>query len=494
MYLRGGKTMNHLGRWCGLFLGALAVLATSRTAAAAVPEKMQKQIDAAIEKGSMYLKGTQQANGSWSFKQPKHDPGATALAAWALLECKVPRNDPSILKAAAVIRKELPAEREIYHISLYILFLDKLRDIEDLPLIEALSVRLMSAEQSDGGWGYRCNEIPAAEVQRLQTIVANRKNDGSKIPEEPDLPRKLTDLNKDTQQQLRGLKFPPNQMQGNDNSNTQFAMIALWVTRRYGMPVDSWLKLTGQRFFAYQRKDGRWLYPNLGPKIIPTRGAFSQSMTCAGLLGLAVGFASDDAAQVKMSLHNHESVKRGFSHLVQILNGNVAEGFDQKNTYYFLWSLERVGVAYSVETFYGKDWYLWGADFLLRNQDAGGSWPGGGYGDCDTCFALLFLVKANPYEDLQEKLRRKLAAANAKKTNKEPDDKSPFSFEGIITKDPPKKKKKTSSLNRSPALPAVRGEPLAAVLPCRDLPVVLDAADLRGSCKWLYTRAVIFST
>jgi hypothetical protein len=77
--------------------------------------------------------------------------------------------------------------------------------------------------------------------------------------------------------------------------------------------------------------------------------------------------------------------------------------------YYFLWSLERVAVAYGLERIEGKDWYKYGADLLLANQEADGSWQGahGTYG-ADTCFALLFLSRADLAKDLSASLRGKV--------------------------------------------------------------------------------------
>jgi hypothetical protein len=76
------------------------------------------------------------------------------------------------------------------------------------------------------------------------------------------------------------------------------------------------------------------------------------------------------------------------------------------DAYYFLWSLERVAVAYGLPTIGGKDWYNWGADILLANQDNDGSWQGR-YGEfgADTCFALLFLRRADLARDLSASLK-----------------------------------------------------------------------------------------
>jgi hypothetical protein len=72
-------------------------------------------------------------------------------------------------------------------------------------------------------------------------------------------------------------------------------------------------------------------------------------------------------------------------------------------SFYFLWSLERVAVALNLETIGNKDWYGWGADVLLQSQRRDGSWAGDySEGGVDTCFALLFLKKANLVKDLSK--------------------------------------------------------------------------------------------
>jgi hypothetical protein len=77
--------------------------------------------------------------------------------------------------------------------------------------------------------------------------------------------------------------------------------------------------------------------------------------------------------------------------------------------YYFLWSLERTAVAYGLDKIGNTDWYTWGADFLVTDQEKDGSWQGvhGDYG-ADTCFALLFLRRADLAKDLSASLRNKV--------------------------------------------------------------------------------------
>ena len=41
---------------------------------------------------------------------------------------------------------------------------------------------------------------------------------------------------------------------------------------------------------------------------------------------------------------------------------------------YFLWSVERVGMLYGRRTIADKEWYPWGTDFLLKQQQGDGPW------------------------------------------------------------------------------------------------------------------------
>jgi hypothetical protein len=79
---------------------------------------------------------------------------------------------------------------------------------------------------------------------------------------------------------------------------------------------------------------------------------------------------------------------------------------------YFLWSVERVGVIFNFPKIGGKDWYGWGAEKLVANQKIVGDkgyWENGGYAGqhptVNTCFALLFLKRANLARDLTSKLQ-----------------------------------------------------------------------------------------
>jgi hypothetical protein len=81
------------------------------------------------------------------------------------------------------------------------------------------------------------------------------------------------------------------------------------------------------------------------------------------------------------------------------------KGMEGGRNYCFLWSLERMAVVYDVKTIGKRDWYRWGAELLLQRAKANpvNLWQGE-YDIADTCFAILFLKRANVAEDLTRQL------------------------------------------------------------------------------------------
>jgi hypothetical protein len=63
----------------------------------------------------------------------------------------------------------------------------------------------------------------------------------------------------------------------------------------------------------------------------------------------------------------------------------------EKWYYYYMYGLERAGMLFGTETIGSHRWYREGADQLIKDQAANGSWGGS---VVDTCFAILFLKRA----------------------------------------------------------------------------------------------------
>ncbi len=173
------------------------------------------------------------------------------------------------------------------------------------------------------------------------------------------------------------------------------------------------LDVLARRFQKTQGQNGTWRHhPVLTPSAMGT-----PAMTGAGLLGLAVGHGVS-AGKEKVK---DRQVERGFHALAEHVGKPFGE--DKKSrrlragrrsmaqspiNLYFLWTIERVGVLYNARTLDGKDWYSWGVELLLDAQKEDGAWQEGNYHGStrtlDTCFALLFLKRANLATDLSRKL------------------------------------------------------------------------------------------
>jgi hypothetical protein len=341
----------------------------------------QAQIDQAVGRGVQYLLSTQSADGSWNYGG--YIEGATALAGLALLESGVRPKEPAIERSAQFIRSRANSCTQTYSLALIIFFLDRLGDRGDEPLIVTLGERLRNGQNANGAWTYTCR-VAAAPVQG-------------------------------------GLPG------GGDNSNTQFAILGLWVARRHGVDVKAALERTDQYFRGSQAQDGGWNYISamsglpgfgrLGAAGVPGISTSTGSMTCAGLLGLLVQIGNQAALRAgeakdlkagpraktnspKVDPLQDPAVQAGLKCLEQFL---MPQGAGMRlglgTELYFLWSVERVGMAYGLKKIGAIDWYAMGADRILAMQQAGGSWSD--YSpNVGTSLALLFLKRTNVASDL----------------------------------------------------------------------------------------------
>ncbi len=366
----------------------------------------KEAIDRAVERGIKSLLALQKTDGSWP-----DSPGMTSLAGVTLLECDIPPGDPAIQRAAEFVRKDVLTTNQVYTICTAIFFLDRLGEPVDIPLIEALTVRLLYGQMETGAWAYMCSfgAVSGDEVKRLE---AHYQKPRQKNPPATTGTRSVTDLAPEIQQRLRQVRLQTGENGGpGDHSNTQFASLALWVGRRQGVPVDRALALLDAHYRTTQNADGGWGYrlSSVGLGAADT----TPGMTCAGVLGLSVAqgmvLATGRTAgpNVRQAFDPaHDVALRKALARVSLNVGGPIQKLGGKDIY-FLWSLERILVAMDIERLGGKDWYKWGSELLLANQQANGSWPGehSSYG-ADTCFALLFLRKANLAGDLTNLLKK----------------------------------------------------------------------------------------
>jgi predicted RNA-binding Zn-ribbon protein involved in translation (DUF1610 family) len=362
----------------------------------------QRRIDNAIARGVWWLKDHVLATGTWGDAVPDGaapvSVGFASLPGLTLLECGVPAADPVVQKSAALVRRQAETLGDVhqnYQRSLAILFLDRLGEPQDRERIQHLALCLIGGQHpTEGGWSYNGPLVERTKVAAFLRLLRQDR-------------QSLATWRKKV---LPGGEYDPG---GWDNSNTQFAVLALWVAQRHQVPIEKCMALVEKHFRGTQvssgadptgnnlNLDGSWYY-----NANENSGRW-PSMTCAGLLGLAVAQAvSKDARAKEQKPLDDPAIQRALAMLAREID---RPGEQRPPDLYFLWSLERVGVLYNLPKIADKDWYAWGSKVLLGRQHDDGHWQDGAYYGStpalDTCFALLFLKQANLAKDLTSKLQ-----------------------------------------------------------------------------------------
>ena len=314
--------------------------------ASARAEITADQVREAIQRGTDYLKSQQKENGSWQ-EWMGQDGGVTGLATLALLNCGMGPDDASVRKGLDYLRK-LKSETT-YVVSLQTMVLAEAEPKRDLAII-GRNVKWLEQTQikegpRKGAWSY-----PRAN---------------------------------------------------GDNSNSQFALLALHEAERVGVAVEgrTW-RLAKAYWEDCQNPDGSWGYY----KGLPGTG----SMTSAGITSLIITSGAVHQGDAKVAGDRIECCAQGESEddrierALQWLAANFSVtrnpgAQSQSWLLYYLYGLERVGRP-TAQRFIGRhDWHREGADHLLANRDMFNGWKGTGHAENDeriaTSLALLFLSK-----------------------------------------------------------------------------------------------------
>jgi hypothetical protein len=426
-----------------------------------LPAKLQEKVNRAIDRGSAWLK--KQLEGflarasdlEANHKMPDADSedrygeGLAALMGLALLESGVPVKDPIIEKTAVDLRKRAPLLIETYSLTTTLLFLDRLGDARDGPLIRSLALRLVARQSYQGLWGYHCPPLTAkGEEQLLRFLEATKKLD----PEAAEVLKRLpamsfpmpdltaiapADLAKAAQTRtvpklalgagllghvlrhlavvqggLAPISIIEQELLSSDRydlSNTQFALIGLWVARRHDLPLDPLLILAARSIRKLQQPQGQWIYNT-------TALPCPSSATCGALLALAVERAL--VAKPK-AVADDPNLTKGLRYLGGTIQGPPARDrtlggtiiyADARGDLYYFWSLERVAMAYDLEGIDGKNWYPWAAEKIVGAQKDDGHWVDGFGSSVDTSFALLVLRRTNLLKDLTASIKSSVSS------------------------------------------------------------------------------------
>ena len=193
-----------------------------------------------------------------------------------------------------------------------------------------------------------------------------------------------------------------------DNSNAQFALLALHEAERIGIEVQeqTW-ELALDYWTRTQQLDGSWAYLQGQPS--------SGSMTCAGLASVVIASGKTSKGDARVIGNNVkccseqedlQTIERAFDWLSQkfTVNWNPSSTANTKSAarrgflLYYLYGVERIGRLTGQRFIGDHDWYREGAEMLVASQeDFQGLWQGVGHAENNplvaTSFALLFLSK-----------------------------------------------------------------------------------------------------
>ena len=322
---------------------AWIVLTASTLRADITAEQVRTSIDRATE----FLTRQQRTDGSWP-EYGSYIGGVTSLCTLALLNAGVDPDDEVIQKALTWLRQLEP--RTTYAASLQTMVFCKAQPQRDLLLINRNVKWLESVQITDGlkrgAWSY-----PRAS---------------------------------------------------GDNSNSQFALLALHEAERVGVSVSSrtW-RLAKAYWEDCQNVDGSWGY---------VKGAAGTgSMTCAGIASMMITTGKvlqADARAVGERVQccgqgpggENERIERGLAWLGRNFSVTANPGNERLWLLYYLYGVERVGRLSARRFLGGHDWYREGTEYLVRQQDSlSGFFKGVGHAEDDpliaTSLALLFLSK-----------------------------------------------------------------------------------------------------
>lgn len=333
-------------------------------------EVTAEQVRVAIDGGIRFLKSRQQPDGSWpdiaAAVVAGQQGGVSALCTLALLNAGADPSDPAMQRALKQLRALEP--EATYVVALQAMVFARAEPEKDLTLIRR-NVRWLEKTQIRGGkyagaWSY--SESTA------------RGNAG-------------------------------------DNSNSQFALLALHEAERVGVSADdqTW-RLARKYWESCQNPDGSWGYTFSSPQ-------GTGSMTCAGITSLVIASDRLQSGGAKVvgsrieccsphSAADADRIEKGWRWLGR--NYSISQNPQGAGWHlYYLYGLERTGrltaqrfiplaqkAAFAGDAEGRADWYREGSEWLITHPVAleTGVWRGQnteGNELIGTSMALLFLSK-----------------------------------------------------------------------------------------------------
>lgn len=342
------------GRSCGLCL--LLLIAMALTAADSARAQTSDQVDAAVARGAAFLLSQRDAQGA--FPVHRQYPGGNDVVAVAALAYAGETFQKPDTAATWKVFTELELEHT-YTLGFRIIAMaERFRRTKDRPVREGLRAflrrdaeELASYQLETGAWGYR--------------------------------------------------KPPAGASLDWDFSNTQIAILALQQAVSCGVELKPEVFLKSQQYYLdKQRPEGGWNYSREGRDRGGDHPSYG-SMTAAGVANLflirdlldpAVGCpCKGNRSQGSRNGKVEAALARG----IKWLGENFTLDNPQCGRFvsYWMYSVERVGIATGFKYLGTHNWYGEGVKLFLGSQKDNGAWSDAFGPVADTATTILFLVK-----------------------------------------------------------------------------------------------------
>ncbi|MBI5722627.1 MAG: DUF4159 domain-containing protein [Planctomycetes bacterium] len=318
-----------------------------------------QDIDQKIQKLVDFLFSIQLPDGSWPPAQahgafPEGWPTApTAMSVYALIESGVSAQDPRIVKALDWLTKKQDGDPATYSVGLrcnaWLAANKQTKKQYQKNLEKDVELLVLEGSGSGGGFSYICYDRDRA---RLKGRKADPGSDG-------------------------------------DNSNSQYLLLGAWAGVRSGIEIPKEFWEMCQKFWIVrQNTDGGWCYH----KGEPSYGSM-------GTAGLASLFVCLDATMgdrfVKCNVSNEFApVKKALDWFDANFEKTLTapwEGKDRSYFDYYMYGVERVGLASGYKYFGKYDWYKEGCKRSLAMRDPDASING--WGITNLGYRLVFLAR-----------------------------------------------------------------------------------------------------
>ena len=389
-------------------LSLAAVVSFSTSVRAASEEQIKTGIARAVAK-------IRQTIGS-------HAGGQLALSTLALVKAEVPLTDPALADALNRLSGHFrngayaPVDHHRYEAGVTLMAFGGADPVKYRPQIEAITAYILESQEAYGGWFYPPGQHGVAGgVQHGDTSITQYTLLGLWEASRAGItiPKKVWDRAAawHLQTQLRDGSFsyhpsPTNVNPLGTHSMAVAGTASLLLARMMLYPEANDLPTeeveegpaTAEAKAAKKKKSTAIKYGILAPapddEKEPEPGAAPAQAKPKELPPDDPGYK----AAVKLTSVSNGAA-RGLRWLANNYRVNLSQGQtailgQQWNTYY-LYGMERLAALSGLVEIAGRDWYQDGCDFLLLTQQPDGGWNMDQAGDAaDTCFGLMFMVKA----------------------------------------------------------------------------------------------------